>query len=181
MSDVIRDYLPAIQFSSDEANLAHREWGCNCGPGALAAVLEISLDQVRPAVEAIGFAAKRYVSPTMMRQAIPLAGGRIIRRNVVGVRSQRSFPQNGLARIQWTGPWTAAGANPRWAYRQTHWVATWRIGGGLGGWTLIFDINAGLQRLTDWEKQTVPRILTECVPRNDGGWFVTDSWEVQSR
>jgi hypothetical protein len=115
---------------------------------------------------------KHYVNPTMMAQAIKHAGGVIVSKPQ-GFFNR--FPINGLARIQWTGPWTAEGANPKWRYRQTHWVASWL----LDGWVCIFDVNAGLIAQKDWESTTVPWIVKNCVPRADGGWYITHAWEVQ--
>lgn len=161
-----------IPFSQQDIQHAFESWGCNCGPAALAAVLQVSLDDVRSAVQSVGFDQKRYTSPSMMERAVFTAGGKITRRNLV--TDQRRFPLRGLARIQWTGPWTAPGSNPKWAYRHTHWVASRRA----GDQTAIFDINGGIMLLSDWEADIVPEILKQCVPRNDGGWYVTHSWEV---
>lgn len=162
--------LPTLAFDHDAAQAAAESWGCNCGPSALAAILGKTLDDVRHACEAAGFAERRYMSPTMMAKAVPLAGGRIVSRN----EGHHNFARHGLNRIQWTGPWTAPGANPKWAYRQTHWVASWDCVEA----TIIFDINGGLLVRDEWEARIVPEILKECVPRNDGGWFVANKWEV---
>lgn len=167
---------PSYSFTADEARLAHDSWGCNCGPAALAMILGITLDQVRTAVDRVGFAERRYMNPTMMQKAIGIAGGRLIG---IGNRIDRepaelNFPTCGLARIQWTGPWTAEGANLKWRYRQTHWVASWCSPTGL----TVFDVNGGVRSFYDWEETIVPAILEACVPRADGGWYVTHSWEV---
>lgn len=165
---------PAYSFTVDEARLAYDSWGCNCGPSALATILGITLDQVRTVVERVGFAGKRYISPGMMEKAIGIAGGKIDRSNFLTAVTDQNFPTHGLARIQWTGPWTAPGSNPKWAYRQTHWVASWHHDHAI----TIFDVNGGIRPLQDWKREIVPLILEQCVPRNDGGWYVTHSWEV---
>lgn len=37
-----------VRFSLEDAQRAAETWGANCGPGALAAVLGLSLDAVHP-------------------------------------------------------------------------------------------------------------------------------------
>ena len=78
-----------------------------------------------------------------------------------------------LTRVQWGGPWTAPGANPKWAYRQTHWIASWSE----RGVPLLFDVNCGIDRFGGWEEQTVPE-LVKLYPRADGTWFTTHIWIV---
>lgn len=165
---------PAYSFTAEEARQAHDSWGCNCGPSALATILGITLDQVRTAVELVGFAEKRYTSPSMMEAAIGNAGGSLWQRNYLTAVRDQNFPNCGLARIQWTGPWEADGANPKWRYRQTHWVASWRHDHLIS----IFDVNGGIRSIADWKKEIVPLIVAS-VPRADGGWYVTHSWEVE--
>ena len=38
------------RFTADDAHRAHREWGANCGPTAIAAICRLTLDEVRHAV-----------------------------------------------------------------------------------------------------------------------------------
>lgn len=169
--------LPTLRFTEADAHRAFREFGCNCGPSALAAILGKTLEEIRPAVETVGFAEKRYMSPTMMAKAIPLAGGQITARHVHNATAPRTlrWPQAGLVRIQWTGPWTAPGSNPKWAYRQTHWVASWKEPADPE--PLLFDVNAGRIWLSNWTAHIVP-LLTGAIPRADGGWYVSHSWEI---
>lgn len=169
--------IPELFFDSKEANAAYEDWNCNCGPAALAAILGKTLDEVRPAVEAEGFAERHYTNPTMMEGAIRRLGGRIVKRISTGGSQRRlDFPKHGLARIQWTGPWTQPGSNPKWAYGKTHWIATWLMEAGVNqNWYCIFDVNGGLMNQADWERHIVPFILPQ---RADGGWFITHSWEV---
>jgi hypothetical protein len=132
-----------LKFTQADALAAYQSWRCTCGPAALAAALGLTLDAVRPACEAAGFGGKvTWMSPTMMAAAVANAGGAITRRHPMEARS-RLFPGAGLARIQFGGPWCEPGANPKWAYWHTHWVAAWR--GGVGhGRTTVFDVNGGL-------------------------------------
>lgn len=142
--------LPTIPFTEADAENAWNEWKCNCGPAALAAILGLHLKDVRKAVAEVGFASKGYMSPTMMRDAIPLAGGRVVQHNGFRVGEPMPWPRHGLARIQWCGPWTEPGSNPRWAYRHTHWTASWKMQDDK---VLLFDVNGGLQWLSVWERR----------------------------
>lgn len=166
--------LPSLAFTQNDAVAAFNAWHCNCGPAALAASLGLTLDQVKPAVMSVGFADKHYVNPTMMRGALKFLGATV---EALPSNSLRNFPSAGLARIQWTGPWTEATANPRWGYRQTHWVASWLDDGPLA--MHVFDVNFGIVSRRTWEEQCVPWIIKQCVPRADGGWYITHSWEIK--
>jgi hypothetical protein len=79
-----------------------------------------------------------------------------------------------LVRVQWTGPWTEPGASPKWAYRQTHWIATWRE----RGVPLVFDCNSGITGIS-WIDSIVPQ-LTKLYPRADGEWFPTHIWRLNT-
>jgi len=52
------------KFSAADAERAADEWGMNCGPGAIAAIFGLTLDQVRPFMG--DFERKRYTNPTLM-------------------------------------------------------------------------------------------------------------------
>lgn len=162
---MIADY----SFTQEEAQAAYDEWGCNCGPSALAFALQRSLDDVRPLIS--GFDEKRYTSPSMMAAALKAAGVRWT--PVQDPDSMSMFDSRGIAlvRIQWTGPWTQPGANPKWAYRYTHWIATWIQ----QDCPLIFDVNGGVLNLLQWAEQVIP-LLIQQIPRADGGWFPTHAW-----
>lgn len=160
-------------FTEAEAKRAADEWGCNCGPSALAFALQVKLEAVRGAIP--GFDEKRYTSPTMMKAAI-LNMGFDMKPMFVKPPSRDGMFQRvvSLVRIQWTGPWTAAGANPRWAYRQTHWIATWLA---VDGSSQLFDVNGGARSLASWEELVVPA-LTALYNRADGGWYPTHVWRL---
>ena len=171
-------------FTEEEMLRAAEEWNCNCGPSALAFALQVPLDKVRGKIP--GFEAKRYTSPTMMKAALLALS---VRWREIHPDKMRDVchPQIALTRIQWTGPWTDAGANPKWAYRQTHWVATWRVGmfpkpGELTPHPdslLVFDCNGGIRPLASWESEIVP-LLTAQYPRAYGGWFPTHVWRLET-
>lgn len=161
-------------FTEAEADKAHEQWGANCGPNALAFILQKSIEDVRYAIP--GFAEKGYTSPTMMAAAIQNLGKTFTAyHGTDGKPSKASmFGRNpALVRIQWTGPWTQPGANPKWAYRQTHWIVAWKSLVELR----VFDCNGGIRSCHSWVDEIVPP-LTATYKRADGGWFPTHIWRI---
>lgn len=171
--------ITPARFTAEDADRAFQKWGANCGPGAVAAICGLTLDEVRPHLE--DFESKRYTNPTLMWQVLRNIGVRFSFR--AGELGQMNWPRYGLARIQWEGPWTQPGVPLRARYRHTHWVGVCTnhvrdIG--------IFDINAiangsGWSSLENWRSIVVPWILKEAVPRADGNWHITHSVEVERR
>ena len=170
--------MPTYTFTEAEAQAAYDEWGCNCGPTALAFALQCSLEYVRPLIPR--FEERRYTNPTMMKAALQAANvnWREVRKPNQDVMFDQDEYQGriSLVRVQWTGPWTAPGANPRWAYRQTHWIATWTE----RSVPLLFDCNGGMRGPMSWEDEIVP-VLTREIPRADGGYFPTHIWRLAKR
>lgn len=161
----------ALRFTLEDAQRASQDWGANCGPGAIAAIMGMTLDEVRPYLG--DFEKKRYTNPTLMNEILKRIG------RFHSPLKTLSWPQHGLARIQWHGPWMAAGVPIGARYRQTHWVASRHSDrNGIG----IFDINAmesgGWISLENWAGTLVPWLLKEAVPRADGKWSITHAIEV---
>lgn len=158
-------------FTPEDFGRANDQWGANCGPGALAAIMMMTLDHVRPHMG--DFERKGYTNPTLMLDALRSIG----RPWRMGAAS---WPRHGLVRIQWHGPWMKPGVPIGVRYRHSHWVAAaadLRFGYG------VFDINAmgngsGWCRRADWEAIVAPWIIKECVPRGDGTWSITHGIEV---
>lgn len=175
MSTVI-DY----PFTMDDMEKAADEWNCNCGPAALAFALQVPLDAVRGKIP--GFEEKGYTSPSMMK-----AGLSAMRQKYIDMQDPTPavmfVGRIALVRIQFTGPWTAPGANPKWAYRATHWIATWQTmeeRGRLGEMRVfrhVFDCNGGVMLFENWVSDIVPR-LTASIKRSDGGWCPTHIWRL---
>jgi hypothetical protein len=166
-----------IRISLEEANCANDEWGCNCGPAALAAIMGLTLDQVRPHMG--DFEVKRYTNPTMMFAALDSVGARW--RNLGPLCD---WPIFGLCRIQWEGPWNMPGVPIRARYRHTHWIAVQHPLHSMD--VGIFDVNcisngSGWVSERHWSDVLVPWLLKECVPRSDGKWHVTHSIEIEER
>ncbi len=175
--------MTAIRFTLADLEAASNAWGCNCGPAAIAAICGLTLDEVRPHLQ--GFDEKRYTNPTMMFAALNSIGRPWQRVRTSGLSGGAALmPWWGLCRIQWHGPWTDPGANPKWAYRQTHWIgaAKRKTDGSIG----IFDVNsvahtpdnAGWTSLEAWADIIVPWIVAG-IPRATGGWHVTHAIEVE--
>mgnify|MGYP003144144550 CR=1 FL=1 len=164
-----------LKFDQEQCEAAYNDWGCNCGPSALAAALGVTLDRAHELIPE--FDSRRYTSPSMMKDALQAAEVPMReitrRRRIEPDAFPEVLPISGLVRIQWTGPWTDPGANPRWAYRQTHWVASklWDQ-----HW-LVFDCNGGLRSFGSWKDEIAPA-LSASVPRGYGGWFATHLWEL---
>ena len=100
-------------FTADDAERAHAVWGANCGPGSLAAIMGMTLDDVRPHL--LGFDAKRYTTPSMMNDALRSIGR-------PWKKIGAAWPGYGLVRVQWEGPWTDPGVPMVARYRYTHWI-----------------------------------------------------------
>lgn len=180
-------------FTEAEMERAATEWGANCGPSALAFALQVPIESVRHAIP--DFEDRHYTSPTMMKSALEnLRTGYSVfstsRREemLCGMFSDRPA----LVRIQWGGPWCAPGVNPKWAYRQTHWIATWMLpvlhpgdmsaealdAGAIGeARRMVFDCNGGAMQFERWRSEIVS-ILTDLYARADGTWFPTHIWRI---
>lgn len=169
----------SARFTADDAQRAHDTWGANCGPGALAAILGLTLDEVRPHMG--DFERKGYTNPTLMFSALRSIGARWGSKAPTQATGISCWPTWGLCRVQWEGPWTKPGVPIAARYRHTHWIgASQRHGSANVG---IFDINCigngtGWASLDDWNRVVVPWVLRECVPRADGRWHLTHVIEV---
>lgn len=167
------------RFTEADADAANAEWGCNCGPGALAAITGLTLDEVRPHLT--GFDQKHYTNPTMMWDALNSIGKPWRKIGRDDHSRGAVWPIYGLVRIQWEGPWTQPGVPMRVRYRYTHWVGSWITSARGHG---IFDINcmnngSGWCARSDWEATIVPAITAQ-YPRASGKWHVTHGVEVEA-
>jgi hypothetical protein len=159
-------------FTLADAQAAADAWGANCGPGALAAVLGLSLDAVRPHLS--GFDQKRYTNPKMMRSALDSLGVAYGWQTLGWQRPAIAcLPENGLARVQWAGPWTDSGVPWAAAQRHTHWIGSRRAAAKPSCLVEVFDINCicvgGWVPLAEWSQSVVPWLLEQCEPKATGG------------
>ena len=166
-----------LKFSLADAQTAAGGW-FNCGPGALCAVASMTPDDAVAHLR--GFERKHYTNPTMMSEALRSIGISFIRRYEANTPWDGAglgiYPDFGLVRVQWAGPWTQAGVPMRARYRHTHWV----------GWAaeedLVFDINVlcvgGWIAGHEWRKQLVPWLIKEVEPKASGEWWPTHCWDI---
>lgn len=168
-----------MRYDADEAQAATNLWGFNCGPGALAAVLGVRPNEIRPVLRE--FEQKRYTNPRLMYAILRSLG--LYWKPI----KPWGWPRWGLVRIQWAGPWTAEGRPPKARYRHTHWIATSNKQGKLAsradrGSCCIFDINAirvgGWIAYREWDEQLVPWLLRRVEPEANGKWWPTHLLEL---
>lgn len=161
-----------VRFSRDDALAACADWGFNCGPASICALLGVGPTAIRPCLG--NFEAKGHTNVTLMRQMLHGLG---LRPQSVGVLR---WPTWGVARVQWGGPWTEPGVPAAAAYRHTHWVAAWSSMDRRT--SAVFDVNAldqgGWLPADIWRAEVVPRILGACVPRSDGKHWLTHVFAV---
>ena len=166
-------------FTEEDSKQAFLKWHANCGPNALAFACGLHIEQVRGVIP--GFETKQYTSPTMMRAALETLGkwftavGAPKPKPGAWASVENMFHPHftALVRIQWEGPWTEPGANPKWAYRHSHWIATWeceRTG-------FVFDVNGGVRNFQSWDTQVAPAIA-EQIERASGVWYPTHIWRI---
>lgn len=168
-------YLP--RFTLADAERAAETWGANCGPGAVAAMMGLTLDELRPAMG--DFERKGYTNPTLMIAVLKRIGAKFHVLTIDRTIIKLGWPIYGLARIQWEGPWTAPEAPPKWRYRQTHWIGSAR---GQNGDIGIFDINCmnngtGWCSIDDWQAVIAPALIAN-YPRANGKWHITHAIEI---
>ena len=148
----------------------------NCGPGALCAVCGLTPDEALSHL--VGFDDKHYTNPIMMAGALRSLGisfTKLYQANEPG--NAPIYPDYGLVRVQWGGPWTRPGVPMRVRCRHTHWV----------GWaaedSMVFDINAmcvgGWIAEKEWREQLIPWLIKEVAPKASGEWWPTHCWEIQ--
>jgi hypothetical protein len=150
--------MPPLCFNEQQSQKANEAWGANCGPHALAAACEITLDAARKLL--LEFDDKRYTNPTMMEMALKILHRPNCRTRGLKIKT---LPDHGLARIQWEGSWLDSNVPVFVAYRYTHWVASW---GGYVFCTAMPDF--GWMPEEDWLRR-----VTRLAEAQYKGWHVT--------
>lgn len=179
--------MTAPRFTLADLDAASAIWGANCGPGALAAICGLTLDEVRPHM---GATWPGYTNPTCMFTALRSIGVRWTWSSIMVAEQPPTWPRWGLVRIQWDGPWTQPGVPMRARYRHTHWVGAGPLydqdGAAIAGEVCVWDVNQlvgscdGWSPLAWWTARTVPH-LTADIPRATGRWHITHAIEVERR
>lgn len=173
--------MTPVRFTTEDAQRAYDEWDANCGPGAIAGIMGMTLDELRPHLG--DFEKKGYTNPTLMREILrnikaPVSAILTTCKEEQELRTN-PWPYYGLARVQWEGPWTAPGVPMRVRYRHTHWVGT----SLQDGERRIFDINCmcvgGWVSLSEWTDSVVPWLLRQCEPKANGLWHLTHAVEIK--
>ena len=163
--------IPPLRFTEADAERAYNEWSANCGPGAIAAVAGMTLDELRPHLG--DFEKKGYTNPKLMFEILRRLEMRVT------VLKPPDWPTFGLVRVQWEGPWMNPGVPMMARYRHTHWVAGARRNGSIG----VFDINCmnscGWVPLDDWSAIIAPYLIKHHAKNGSGGWHLTHAIEVK--
>jgi len=167
---------PQLSFNWEAYESAHRRNGANCGPGALAAVLGIHIDQ---AVEALPqFARYGFTTEVMMAVGLARFGQPFDWALARPDLDPLEWPSLGLVRIAFEGGWTAAGDRME-ELQRSHWVATNRKSSGQ---LEIFDINSiwstGWMDFKAWREEMVPWIVDRLVDGANGAWHVVETIEI---
>ena len=163
-------------FSQEDSAKAYQEWGANCGPNALAFALGVSLEYVKPYFVDLGFLEKKYTNPSMMKEVLKALRVTVISQLLDHVALMFDDDLMTLVRVQWHGPWMDEGVNPRWRYRQTHWICTFKDDFQR---QFVFDCNGGIMPFERWNNEVVPA-LTKEIPRANGVWSPTHIWKIRN-
>lgn len=159
-----------LPFDEADSDAANETWGANCGPHAVAAALNLTLDQVRPHCWAFEqkFKGRGYgfTNPTMMGNALALARQPFTLKKNLKTTDLRE----GISLIQWEGKWLKPGVPPVVAYGHTHWIAATPAH--------VFCTAIPLSEFGcefGWVTHEVWRTLIGvlCVRENFDGWHVT--------
>ncbi len=177
-------------FTLDDAIAASKEWGFNCGPAALCALLDKPPKFLREELPDF-YRGYCFMNPSIMFETLQRLTGRhfsgwrqtyrsdppmrLNRLPEPGAVCEGFMPKltSGLMRVQWGGPWLGARVPIQARYKFTHWIA---VAGDE-----VFDINAiaagGWLMRSEWRDEVVPFIL-EGIKRSDKTFHITHAIEV---
>lgn len=153
-------------YEPNDVDEAHAEWKCNCGPAALAAVLRVPCQSVRPLFPL--FPGRAWCNPTDMQIALGLT------RAVWKKCRPPAAPTYGLCFLQITGPWTQPGVPVAAAYRHTHWVGVAQQ----PACRMVYDVNGGQWTPRPWWETNILAEIIKATPRATG-WRLRAAIEVQ--
>lgn len=169
----------AVRFTGEDIAAAAKAWRCTCGPVAIACVLDLTLDEVRPF---LGSDYKGWMSPTQMVGALRRAGVSIREHDRTRLYRPHGPRQwgcpvlatYGITRIQFDGPWLKPGAPPAAAYHYTHWVAS--STNAPDGCADAHDNNWGWMSFGGFFANMSE--LAKEIPRASGEWWPTHMYEI---
>lgn len=166
------------RFTISDLERANDAWRCSCGPAALAAVCDLTLDEVRPM---FGSDFPGFTNPTRMFAALRSAGvrhGELRRASA----TEQLWPGRGICRIQWLGPWMAPNVPVAARYRRTHWIGAQRVQHSVDIWDANLvgsELHSDGWCPLEWWSATLVPLLTAEIKRATGGWHITHSIEVE--
>ncbi len=142
------------EFVPWDIEIARINFGANCGPASFAAATDQEVCRTMKYFR--HFEHSRSTNLTQMTRAFFEAG-----------YTTQTFrcrtPDDGVALIQWQGPWTRKQFFSRWSLIYTHWIA---VRG-----ERVFDHTTGTwQSLAEWEQEVVPSFLSQI--HRATGWAV---------
>ena len=167
---------PALRFTPEEAAAAAEAWGFNCGPAALSALLGKTPDELRPHL--LDFEAKRFMNPTMVLAVLRGMGVPVERAYQCSEPPAGAvrYPEHGLVRLQWGGPWCGGGVPFAARYRHTHWIAV----AGADEQRKAYDVNVGRWiSWATWLVKVAPVLARRCSKRASGLWWPTHCYQMQ--
>jgi hypothetical protein len=111
--------MKPLKYTEEDSKRANKEWKATCGPHAIAAACEVSLEQVREGMLKAAVNYRGWMSPTQVTRTL-LTLGRV-HNYASGLKTQDLC--EGINRVQWEGKWLNPGVPARVAYFHTHLVA----------------------------------------------------------
>lgn len=153
--------IPSLAFNRDDKNQAFDDFGFNCGPGAFCAATGFSIEKSMLHFPKF-MRGRAYVKETDMRAALDMA-------RIGYQESLQDWPDFGLVRVLFEGPWTSSG-NIIDSFYRSHWIATAQTPEG----RKIFDINAMLMGgwidFDDWSQNLAPWLAKRFFEGANGKW-----------
>lgn len=140
---------------------ANQAWGANCGPASIAALLGMTLADLRPHLG--DFERRRYMNPSQAKAVLLALGLRPRPTNLL-----EGWPPDGLIFVQFKGQWDGAPAFVQ--YQHTHWIAV------RGSW--VYEVNNNEWSARWFWKQ---HVIEEIALRHDGasgGWYARSGYAV---
>jgi hypothetical protein len=176
--------VSSLLYEPSDVDEQWKEWGANCGPSAIAALVGREVKDVRAAVEHAAGGEKSKKKGRSGRWLGYMHAGHLISvLQAFGLDPKRTnfapkqgrWPRKGLAMIQTEGPWCHPPAKPTARFRYTHTVAVIDAGPPLG--VLVYDGNAEGWAKEEWWAEHVMKKLVK-LEKGATGWHITTTLEI---